>query len=83
MEPQVRAHGEADRGSGRAGHEVPGQVEERADVELETVAFDRPRRWTMHNGGPIEVTFTCRLEPVPRAPDWTPPSSRRRTGGSG
>ena len=30
-------------------------------VELETVAFDRPRAWTMHNGGPIEVTFTCRL----------------------
>ena len=33
-------------------------------VELETVAFDRPRAWTMHNGGPIEVTFTCRLEPA-------------------
>jgi len=32
---------------------------------LETVGFDRPRGWTMHNGGPIEVTFTCRLEPVP------------------
>lgn len=34
-------------------------------VELETVAFDRPHGWTMHNGGPIEVTFTCRLDPVP------------------
>jgi uncharacterized protein YndB with AHSA1/START domain len=34
-------------------------------VELETLAFDRPRSWTMHNGGPIEVTFTCHLEPVP------------------
>ncbi len=34
-------------------------------VEMETVAYDRPRSWTMHNGGPIEVTFTCRLEPVP------------------
>ena len=34
-------------------------------VELETMAFDRPHGWTMHNGGPIEVTFTCRLEPVP------------------
>ena len=33
-------------------------------VELETVAFDRPRSWTMHNGGPLEVTFNCRLEPV-------------------
>ncbi len=33
--------------------------------ELETVAYDRPRSWTMHNGGPIEVTFTCTLEPVP------------------
>ena len=34
-------------------------------VELETVAFDRPHGWTTHNAGPIEVTFTCRLEPVP------------------
>ncbi len=34
-------------------------------VELETVAFDRPHGWTMHNGGPIEVRFTCRLEAVP------------------
>jgi hypothetical protein len=33
-------------------------------VELETVAFDRPSSWTMHNSGPIEVTFTCRVEPV-------------------
>lgn len=33
-------------------------------VELETVAFDRPHSWTMHNGGPIEVTFTGRLTPV-------------------
>lgn len=33
-------------------------------VELETVAFDPPRTWTMHNGGPIEVTLTCHLEPV-------------------
>jgi hypothetical protein len=34
-------------------------------VELETVAHDRPRGWSMHNGGPIEVTLTCRLEPLP------------------
>lgn len=34
-------------------------------LELETVAFDRPRSWTVHNGGPIEVTLTCTLEPVP------------------
>jgi len=33
-------------------------------VELETVHYVRPHAWTMHNGGPIEVTFTCRLEPV-------------------
>lgn len=33
-------------------------------VELETVAFERPCSWTMHNGGPIEATFTCRLEAV-------------------
>ncbi|UZX02153.1 hypothetical protein F8G81_05620 [Arthrobacter sp. CDRTa11] len=34
-------------------------------IEMETVAYERPRTWTMHNGGPLEVTFTCRLEPVP------------------
>jgi hypothetical protein len=34
-------------------------------VELETVHYDRPHAWTMHNEGPIEVTFRCRLEPVP------------------
>lgn len=34
-------------------------------IEMETVAYDRPRAWTMHNGGPLDVTFTCRLEPVP------------------
>jgi hypothetical protein len=33
-------------------------------VELETVHYEPPRTWTMHNGGPIEVTFTCTLEPV-------------------
>ncbi|MEU0884461.1 SRPBCC family protein [Lentzea sp. NPDC005914] len=33
-------------------------------VEVEIVRYDRPRSWTAHNGGPIEVTFTCRLEPV-------------------
>jgi len=33
-------------------------------VELETVRFDRPHTWTMHNAGLIEVTFTARLEPV-------------------
>lgn len=35
------------------------------EVVLETLGYERPRSWTMHNGGPIEVTFTCRLEPVP------------------
>ncbi len=33
-------------------------------VELETVAFERPRTWTLHNGGAIEVTFTARVEAV-------------------
>lgn len=33
-------------------------------VELDTVAFDPPRTWTMHNGGPLEVTFTGRLVEV-------------------
>lgn len=34
-------------------------------IKLETVHFERPRTWTVHNGGPIEVTFTGVLEPVP------------------
>ena len=33
-------------------------------VALETVRFERPHMWTMHNGGRIEVTFTARLEPA-------------------
>ncbi|GAB3259867.1 SRPBCC family protein [Nocardioides dilutus] len=32
---------------------------------VEIVAFDRPRSWTAHNAGPIEVTFGGELEPVP------------------
>jgi len=34
-------------------------------VELETVAFERPHSWAMHNGGLIEARLTCRLEAVP------------------
>ncbi len=34
-------------------------------VELETVAYDPPHSWTMHNGGPIDVTFTCRVDSAP------------------
>ena len=34
-------------------------------VEIEVVEHDRPRGWTMHNGGAVEVTFTARVEPVP------------------
>jgi hypothetical protein len=33
-------------------------------VVVEVVAFDRPRGWTSHNGRPLEVTLTIRLEPV-------------------
>ena len=33
-------------------------------VELKIVEYDRPRRWTAHNGGPLEVTMTVQLEPV-------------------
>jgi hypothetical protein len=33
-------------------------------VEVETIAFDRPRGWAAHNDGPVEVTVTARLEPV-------------------
>jgi len=50
-------------------------------VEVETTHYERPHTWTVHNGGPIEVTLTCRLEPVaegtrlhaefePRAHGW-------------
>ncbi len=35
-------------------------------VQLEIQAFDRPRSWTMHNGGPIEVRVTCQLESTPQ-----------------
>ncbi|WP_157984489.1 SRPBCC family protein [Lentzea terrae] len=34
-------------------------------VEVEFTRYDRPRSWSAHNGGPIEVSFTCHLEPVP------------------
>jgi carbon monoxide dehydrogenase subunit G len=33
-------------------------------VEVEVVDFDPPTTWTAHNPGAVEVTFTCRLEPV-------------------
>ena len=33
-------------------------------VEVETVRYDRPYAWENHNGGPIAVVFTARLEPV-------------------
>jgi carbon monoxide dehydrogenase subunit G len=33
-------------------------------VEVETVRYDRPHGWTVHNGGLLEVTVTIRLEPV-------------------
>jgi hypothetical protein len=32
---------------------------------VECVAYDRPRSYAYHNGGPIEVTFALRLEPIP------------------
>lgn len=33
-------------------------------VEVETTAFDRPHGWTVHNGGPVEVTVTIRVQPT-------------------
>jgi carbon monoxide dehydrogenase subunit G len=33
-------------------------------IEVECVEHERPRRWAYHNGGPIEVRFAVRLEPV-------------------
>lgn len=35
-------------------------------VELEILAFERPHSWTMHDGGPIEVRFTCQVESAPQ-----------------
>jgi uncharacterized protein YndB with AHSA1/START domain len=32
-------------------------------IEVECVAFDRPRRWVYTNGGPVAVTFTGTLTP--------------------
>jgi hypothetical protein len=32
------------------------------EVELEILQYDPPQSWTVHNGGPIEVTLTGRLE---------------------
>jgi hypothetical protein len=31
---------------------------------VETIAYDRPRSWSGHNGGPVEVTLTARLTAV-------------------
>ena len=33
-------------------------------VEVTVVRYDRPDRWEAHNGGPLEVAFKARLEPV-------------------
>lgn len=32
-------------------------------IEVECVEFDRPHRFVAVNGGPVAVTFTCRVEP--------------------
>ncbi len=34
-------------------------------VEVDTLAFDRPRSWAMHAAGALEVKFAVRLEAVP------------------
>ena len=34
-------------------------------VTVEVIGFDRPYGWVSHNGGPLEVTLTIRLEAVP------------------
>jgi hypothetical protein len=34
-------------------------------VEVEILEYDRPKCWTAHNGGPLEVTMTVRFESVP------------------
>jgi hypothetical protein len=32
---------------------------------IELVEYERPHGWATHNGGPIEVTVRCQLEPMP------------------
>lgn len=34
-------------------------------VEVECVEFDRPRSWSYHNRGPLEVVFQVTLSPTP------------------
>jgi hypothetical protein len=34
-------------------------------VDVTVVEFDRPRGWVTHNGGPMEVTLTIRLDATP------------------
>jgi len=34
-------------------------------VVVEVVQYDRPRRWVMHTGGPVEINFTARVDPAP------------------
>ena len=31
---------------------------------MEVIEYERPHQWVVHNGGPVEVTVRCRLEPV-------------------
>lgn len=33
-------------------------------LEVEIVDFQRPRTWTTHSEGPLEITFTATLEPM-------------------
>ena len=33
-------------------------------VEVETIAYDRPHGWSVHNDGPVEVTVTISLQPT-------------------
>jgi hypothetical protein len=47
------------------------------------VTFDRPRAWSVHNGGPIELLFTCTLDPVPDGTRLTAEFQPTRTACSG
>lgn len=40
-------------------------------VVVETIEYERPRRWAVHNGGPIEVTMRGRLEPAGEGTELT------------
>ena len=65
MEPRHRVDRQAHRRPGRPGHQVSREVEERPEGRRGRDHRLRPAaRLDGHNGGPIEVTVTIRLQPT-------------------